>query len=341
MMALATVLGGFAAEAEHPISVPSIDLPSTKPPNRLVASPGARKGIPAPPGGQFFSPSLLAAVSVESPGWLSARDFYNEGTRKLQEGKLREAEQWLQNAAGGFDEAVQQSALYNLGYVRFRQGEEALKEEPQGAATQPAANLALTTSARVIQIADAALASNELSAIMAAYRQGRGARKELKSAVEAVRRALDAHGAVLLRWQRAWGDFKSAVELRNADADARSNAEYVARRIAELVDQIRMMQMQSQGLRDKQDELGQRMAELKKRLPPSARQEGDEDEEENERPESKQGQKEAPSQEGRDLSMTLEEAARLLDSLSLDANRKLPLGAQQSDKPTVRSGREW
>ena len=312
----------------------------------MIAAVGfaAETGRPGTNAGELVPAAARRLWAAESPapaGLRSPRDFYNDGTRNLQKGKLREAEQSLQNAAAGFDEAVQQAALYNLGWVRFRQGEEALREGPNAAARQAAARLTLAAGSRAVQDADAALAADEVNAILAAYRQGRGVLKDLKAAAAAVKRAMDAHGIVLLRWQRAEGDFKSAHELRDMDADAQANADYVDRRIAALIDQINPMQMQSQGVRNKQTELGQKMAELKKRLPPGARQEGDDDDDEDEQSEPKKGQQEAPSTEGRDMSMTLEEAGRLLDALILDANRKLPMGVRQTDKPAARAGRDW
>ena len=66
--------------------------------------------------------------------------------------------------------------------------------------------------------------------------QGKGARKELKAAMAAVKKAMEAHGAVLSRWRRASGDFKSAHELRSSFEDARLNAQVVDRCIAALVD---------------------------------------------------------------------------------------------------------
>jgi len=57
-------------------------------------------------------------------------------------------------------------------------------------------------------------------------------RKELKAATEAVRKALDVCGTTLARWQRASGDFKSALELKPSERDAQENAEVVDRCIA-------------------------------------------------------------------------------------------------------------
>ena len=80
-------------------------------------------------------------------------------------------------------------------------------------------------------------------AIVDAYLQGRGSRKDLKAAIEAVKQAMESYGTVLTKWQRASGDFKSALEVWNpADADARTNAAAgMDRRIALLVDQLQMM----------------------------------------------------------------------------------------------------
>ena len=56
--------------------------------------------------------------------------------------------------------------------------------------------------------------------------------------------------------------------------------------------------------------------------------------------EAKKGQ-EKESRQGREMAMTWEEAARLLESLKLDANRKLPMGMDQTGNPKNRAGREW
>ena len=153
--------------------------------------------------------------AIEKP-----RDFYNVGTRKLKEGKLRDAESMLQAAVAANDEAVQPPALYNLGHVRFKQGAEALKESMSGGAAKARGDAACDLAGQAIRAADEALRSQEVAAITRAYMQGRGARKELKAAMEAVRKALESHAAVLGRWQRASGDFKSAVEIDPSFADA-------------------------------------------------------------------------------------------------------------------------
>ena len=98
-----------------------------------------------------------------------------------------------------------------------------------------------------------------------------------------MQRALKVHGAVLARWERASGDFKSAAELNSADTDARHNAEVVDRCIAKLVDSLREMQQCANGMCDKGQQLGEALKQLKGRIPapnmpPGAA--GDEEEEE-------------------------------------------------------------
>src|SRR5690242_2967603 len=62
------------------------------------------------------------------------RQLYNEGTARLQQGKLREAESFLQSAAASANETVQTAALYNLGHVRFRDGMQEYTNAPEGKA---------------------------------------------------------------------------------------------------------------------------------------------------------------------------------------------------------------
>src|SRR4051812_9209570 len=69
---------------------------------------------------------MAAAPEQEEPEIQTPRQLYNKGTQKLQEGKLREAESFLQSAVSGQNEKVQGSALYNLGHVRFKTGLEEL-----------------------------------------------------------------------------------------------------------------------------------------------------------------------------------------------------------------------
>ena len=292
----------------------------------------------------------LPGATDESPADNSPPRLYNEGTQKLRAGKLREAEGYLQNALASQNEQVRVPALYNLGHARFALGVQELKKSPDANATNERAKQASEFGDSALQTADAALASGEVDALVAAYMHGRGARKELKAAAEAVKRALESYGAVLGKWQRASGDFKSAHELQASDQDARTNAEVVDRHIARLVDTQQLMMKGEQALKQKRQELKEKMGKMKQKLPKEEQQKcsnGDEDEDDEEDgkkeppKEPKDGQQEPKPKEGREVPLTPEEAARLLDLLKLDANRKLPLGVENSEETKDRKRRTW
>lgn len=292
----------------------------------------------------FSGQTGLAAPSVAAPE--SPRGFYNQGTQWLKDGKWRDAETALQTAVASNDEKVQPAALYNLGHVRFQQGAEALKEAPDAGAAKQRGDAAAAWADRAISAADAALASRDVNAIVRAYMQGRGARKELKAAMEAVEKALEEHGAVLRRWQRSSGDFKSAHELRSSFQDAKFNAEVVDRHIAELVDTQELLMQCMQCMGGKRNDLKEKMQELKEKMPEGLQHMDDgeeEDEEDGDKPpeEPKEGQKEKETREGKEMALTWEEAMRLLESLNLDSNRKLPMGDKEKSDPKDRKGRDW
>ena len=292
--------------------------------------------------GSFAATNEPAPPTPETP-----RDFYNLGTRELDQGKLREAELSLQTAVASQDEKVQRLALYNLGHVRFKQGAEALKKAPDGAAAEARGKMGCAIADQAIRFADEALRGYDVNALVAAYINGRGARKQLKAATEAVKRALEEHSAVLTRWQRASGDFKSANELRS-DADARHNADLVDREIAKLVDREKALQLAMQSCSQKKDKLQGKLGELKKLIPKDLLkkcQNGEEDDEDEDEPpkEPKQGQQEPKPKDGRERLMSPEEAMRLLEALKLDGNRKLPMGFEETADPKDRdrTGRDW
>jgi tetratricopeptide (TPR) repeat protein len=272
------------------------------------------------------------------------RDFYNAGTQKLREGKLREAEAFLENVLASQRESLQPPALYNLGHVRFRQGVEELKKGPAAGATARRSQEATEGAEDAIKAADDALAGDEVRSMVEAYLRGRGMRKELKSVIKAVKQAMETHGTALAKWQRASGDFKSTVELNPADTEARQNAEAVDRRIAKLIDSIRELQQAAAAMGQKGQELGDKLKQLKGRIPapnmpPGAPGDDEEDEDQPKGPEP--GQKEAPSKEGREINPSPEEAGWLLDSFKLDTERRLPMGTKDTADPKAPSRRTW
>jgi hypothetical protein len=142
-------------------------------------------------------------VSISPPPVLeTSRELYNAGAQRLRAGKLTEAESLLQASVSKQNERVQPAALYNLGHVRFAQGNEELKKQPSANTTAGRGRAAADSGANVIQQAESALAGDDVQKMVEAYIAGRGARKEIRAATGAVRRAMEAHGKTLLKWRR-------------------------------------------------------------------------------------------------------------------------------------------
>lgn len=290
------------------------------------------------------SPSSRPEPAGEPATPETPREFFNAGTRKLREGKLREAEAFLHTALAAQDEAVQPGALYNLGHIRHAQGLEELKKGPSARDVSARARAALDRADQAVRGADNALAGSDVERLVESYMNGRGARRDLREATKAVRRALQTYGAALGKWERAASDFKSALELNPADSDARHNAQTVDRHIAMLVDSIREMQQAAAAMEQKKEQLGEKMKELKGRIPeedmpPGAP--GDEEEEEEQPMGTNPGEKEAPSRDGQELNLPEDLAGWLLESFKLDAERRLPMGQDDTAEPKNRTRKPW
>jgi len=282
------------------------------------------------------SNAVSSTTTTASPAPASPREFYNAGTKKMDEAKWREAEAYLETALGSQQEGLQPPSLYNLGHVRFAQGVEELKKGPSAAKTTRRLKAAGDSADEAIREADAALAGDDLTHLVMAYQRGRGVRRELKAATDAVKVAMEKHRAALLKWQRSSGDFKSALELVRSDADANFNAEVMDRCIAKLVDSIRQMQSNAGTCASKKEELGEKMKQLKGRIPaqdmpPGAA--GDDDEEEDQPMGKDPGQKEGPTKQGDEMALSPEQAGWLLQGFKLDADRRLPMGEGELGKP--------
>jgi len=276
---------------------------------------------------------LLVSVGASSDsGTATPRDVFNSGTQNLKEGKLPEAEAFLEKALASQDEKIQPPALYNLGHARFALGLEELKKTPPGAAAR--SRSAGKDGEEAIRLADEALASDDVSKMVAAYMHGRGVRKELKAATAAVERALNVQGRVLEKWRRSSDDFKSALELVRADQDSEHNVEVVDRYIAKLIDSLREMQQCNKRACDKGKELGEKLKQLKGRIPASEMPPGaaGDDEDEDDSPMGKKPpEKEAPSREGREIPLSPELASWLLQGFKLDTDRRLPMGLKEGE----------
>lgn len=285
------------------------------------------------------------APSPLPPPPSSPREYFNAGTEMLLQHKLREAEAFLESAAGSQNEPLQPRSLYNLGHVHFDQGLEELKKGPAARPTADQGRAAVKAANDASRAADDALAGDDIQKLVTAYLQGRGARRELKAATKAVREALQSEGTVLQKWQSASGDFKSTDELQPPDTDARQNADTVDRCIARLVDTLNQMQQLAMAMGEKKDELGDKMKKLKGRIPaedmpPGAAGDDEDDEEQGSGP--KPGDKEAPSKSGDEMRMmSQEQAGWVLDGFKLGSERRLPMGAKDTAEPQNRSGKTW
>jgi Ca-activated chloride channel family protein len=274
----------------------------------------------------------------------SPREFFNAGTRKLIDEQWRDAESLFESALASQQENLQPPTLYNLGLTRFAQGVEELKKSPNGQSTAANAQAAGRAADAAVQAAAEALASKDLQKMLEAYQRGRGVRRELKAATAAIRRAMEVHGRVLTKWQRASGDFKSALELKNDHDDARHNAEVVDRHIAKLVDSLREMQSVMKGLGQQTGDLGEALKALKGMLPApqGSPGPGDEDEDEDEAPFGPQpGMEEGAGRTGKEMSISPEQAARLLEGFKLGGDARLPMGQGNLGKPKDRTGKTW
>jgi hypothetical protein len=270
------------------------------------------------------------------------RDNYNQGTTELMDKDWATAEMLLYAAVAGNDEQLQPIALYNLGLSRFYQGAEMLEEGPESKAVGRQAVQATTAADQALQEGLTAMQQRERNALIRAYFRGRGARKQLKEAMKALQQALDVHGDVLSRWQRASGDFHSTVELQPEDGDAAHNAEVVDRHIAKLIDSLRQMQRMMAGMGEQLEGLEEMLGALQGMIPddmgpPGPGEDGDD------WPEGlKEGVEEGAGREGQEFPISPEDAQRLLESFQLDRGRTLPMGFEQEAKPEdAREGKNW
>jgi tetratricopeptide (TPR) repeat protein len=295
----------------------------------------------------FGSANFSFAADTNSLAPVTARDFYNAGTKLLDAGKFPEAEQMFQSALAAQDERVQPPALYNLGHARFDDGAALLKKGPDAQKAAAQGNAALAAGSQALRQAESSLAEKNLDKMIAAYIEGRGARHELRDAEKAVQAAMETYGKTLLAWQRAADDFKSAAELNPADTNATRNAQLVERAIAKLVDSARQMQAMMGAMGKQRQDLGQTLSKLKGQIPASAAPPGaagdDDDNDQGVQPDMLAGQKEGASHQGDQLQVPLspDQAGQLLDGLSLDGSRRLPMSDKQGAPPNDKKGRDW
>ncbi len=278
-------------------------------------------------------PANLVAATTNAP--VTARDHYNAGTKQFAAGKLDTAEASLQTALDRQEESLQPAALYNLGHVRFAQGAAELKKIPGEKTIRADSERALGSGAAAVDTVTAALASDSMPVLVAAYQRGRGAKKELNAAFDVIRRALEAHERTLEKWRLALQDFRGSAELGLPGTNATHNAAVVERTIAELVDRIRQQQMQAMALANKSAQLNALLKQLRGRIPKDQCNGPGEDEPDGDEPgfvmvEQNRIPQEAGGKEGeeKELSLSPEEIGRLLNQYA-PPNRRLSMSDQQ------------
>ncbi len=287
---------------------------------------------------------LPAETAPPLPAGATPRDWYNAGTVELRAGKLAEAEALLQNSVGSQVAPLQPLALYNLGCVRVAQGTELLKksQDTTGRANpdhgEMLASLADDASRRI----DEAIASENEQKMISAYLRGGGVHREINAATKAVHQALESKKAVLAKWQRAAGDFRSAAELHPADADATFNAKATEQAIAALIDKLNQLERAGNKMKAAGKQLGDKLKQLKgmmpmPNMPPGAP--GEDDEED--MPGMHPGEKEGAGKTGDEMKISPEEAAQLLAGFKLSGEHRLPLGKEGTSKPQDRKGKTW
>jgi len=119
----------------------------------------------------------------------------------------------------------------------------------------------------------------------------------------------------------------------------------VDRWIAELVDTLRELEQLANAMDNQKRDLGDKMKQLKGRLPaqdmPPGAAGDDEDEDEDQPMGPQPGQKEGPTREGEELTLSPEQAGWLLEGFRLDAERRLPMGPNQQAEPRNRNRPTW
>ena len=311
---------------------------------------------------QFFLISILFCITcclhaeeTNAVAPVTARDFFNAGTKSLAAKKFADAEKMFQSSLAAQDERVQARAEFNLGHTRFGDGAEILKQGPDAQKVSAQGEAALAAGENALRHGETSQAENQLDKMVSAYLEGRGARRELRAAEKIVKAAMVIYGKTLAKWQRAEDDFKGAAELNPADTNATHNAAVVEKEIAKLVDTLRKMQQMAGKMAGQKDQLGKMLSKLKGKIPapdapPGGKGEDDEDEKDDGsgkgdvKPESLTGKEEGAGRAGEQIQVPLspDQAGQMLDGLPVDSRRRLPMGGdKQGTPPKDKNGRNW
>lgn len=321
---------------------------------------GTRRALPARPSGSRLGLLVIlgllavsAAKADDAAPPNDARQLYNEGTQKLRSGDWHHAESPLNAAVPSGPEALQPTALYNLGIVRFRAGQELLTNAATPDSVRPPVGRALESAQQSLRQVDHALAGNDLADMMSAYQQARVTSHEVKALQKQLDGALQTYEKTMVRWLRSWGDFRSSMELKPGYTNAAYNADILDRHLAALRQQQQQMQAMQQALGQMKQQLKKGLSALKQKMPggngpDSPGGQGDDGDEDNgghqgdngEEPQNGSGDHDQEGHSGDQMALTPEEAQRLLSSLHSDLTRKYSFGDEQP-QPPKKPTRTW
>jgi hypothetical protein len=238
--------------------------------------------------------ALLTAGTAAAQEMKSPRELYNQGVQQLAKNQLREAEGSLRMAVQGNQASVQPVALYNLGHVRFAQGQETLKGEGNRQMLLDSGTAASALAEEVIRRIGPVTESEDVNTLVGAYMDARAARKRIRLSRDESTRELDLLGSAISRWHRSLGDFLSANELDASNVDAKFNADVVDRRIEELLKFKKKVEQQQDSLGEQKEKLREMMKKMRGKIPKERQRESDDEEsdEDDDEPQEPQGQKE-------------------------------------------------
>jgi len=294
--------------------------------------------------------TLLLAASPALASQPDARELYNDCVKKLGKGELRDAEMSLRRAAGGDADAVQPLALYNLGHVRFRQGEETMKGEGNRQQLLDSSAAAVAVAEEAIRAGGKALENDVLQEIIAAYMDARAARKNLRFSRDETSRTMGLIGSALERWRRSVGDFHSALELDAANGDAKTNADVVERKIEELLKFKKQLEQQGEQVAQEREKIKEAMKKMRGKIPKEMQRESDDEEDDDDPDEKKDPQIGEKQQQriGSDREVSPDMARWLKETMK---RRTMSLGTKQEGegfrpteeqrRPQQRKGRDW
>jgi tetratricopeptide (TPR) repeat protein len=285
-----------------------------------------------------------------------AQGFYNEGVNKLAGKELREAETAFRRAVETNYESVQPAALYNLGHVRFLQGKETLKGEGNRQQLLESSDAATAFAEEVIRHATPIAERDDVNELIGAYMEARAARKRLRLTKEENTREMDLLGSALSRWRRSVGDFRSAHELNQQNADASFNADVVERHIEELLKFKKKLEEEQEDVGQQREKLKELMKKMRGKIPKemqrgSDEEEDDEEDEQQEPPPEGETAKQQQQRIGGDreidpdmLRVLKEKMPQRTMSVGQEGEREMQgfrPGGQKPGEPKARKGRDW